>query len=55
MQDLGYYYNGYKFSPQAEEYLYNPDMVLYFLKYFKRRQAYPRQMLDYNIAPITKN
>jgi hypothetical protein len=51
MQDLRYYYNGYKFSPDSEEYLYNPDMVLYFLKHFKSRQSYPKQMLDYNIAP----
>jgi hypothetical protein len=51
MQDLRYYYNGYKFSSRAEEYLYNPDMVLYFLEYFKRRQTYPEEMLDTNIAP----
>jgi hypothetical protein len=51
MQDLRYYYNGYRFSPDSEEYLYNPDMVLYFLKYFKSRQSYPKQMLDTNIAP----
>jgi hypothetical protein len=51
MQDLRYYYNGYKFCPDAEEYLYNPDMVLYFLKHFKNRQSYPKQILDINIAP----
>jgi hypothetical protein len=51
MQDLRYYYNGYKFSPDAEENLYNPDMVLYFLDEFQATQTYPRQMLDYNIAP----
>jgi hypothetical protein len=51
MQDLRYYYNGYKFSPDAEENLYNPDMVLYFLDEFQAAQTYPRQMLDYNIAP----
>jgi hypothetical protein len=28
MQDLRYYYNGYKFSLDSEEYLYNPDMIL---------------------------
>jgi hypothetical protein len=54
MQDLRYYYNGYKFCPDAEEYLYNPDMVLYFLKHFKSRQRYPKQILDINIAPDYK-
>jgi hypothetical protein len=51
MQDLRYYYNGYKFSTFAEENLYNPDMVLYFLDEFQATQTYPRQMLDTNIAP----
>jgi hypothetical protein len=51
MQDLRYYYNGYKFSPRAQEYLYNPDMVLYFLKHLAEEQEYPEQMLDANIAP----
>jgi hypothetical protein len=51
MQDLRYYYNGYKFSSRAEEYLYNPDMVLYFLKHFSEEQSYPEEMLDTNIAP----
>jgi hypothetical protein len=51
MQDLRYYYNGYKFSSRAEEYLYNPNMVLYFLKHLATEQDYPKEMLDYNIAP----
>jgi hypothetical protein len=29
-------------------------MVLYFLKYFKSRQSYPKRMLDTNIAPDYK-
>jgi hypothetical protein len=51
MQDLRRYYNGYKFSPLAQENLYNPDMVLYFLKSFKSKQTYPRQMLDPSLMP----
>jgi hypothetical protein len=54
MQDLRYYYNGYKFSSEAQEYLYNPDMVLYFLKHLATEQSYPEEMLDYNIAPDYK-
>jgi hypothetical protein len=54
MQDLRYYYNGYKFSSRAQEYLYNPDMVLYFLKHLATEQSYPEEMLDYNIAPDYK-
>jgi chorismate mutase len=49
MQDLRYYYNGYKFSPSANKSLYNPDMVLYFLDEFQATQTYPRQMLDPNL------
>ncbi|MCS6796343.1 MAG: ATP-binding protein [Raineya sp.] len=51
MQDLRDYYNGYKFYPFSQENIYNSDMVLYFLKYFKDEQRYPRQMLDPNIMP----
>jgi len=51
MQDLRNYYNGYKFYPLSQENLYNSDMVLYFLDDFKRRQQYPRQILDPNIMP----
>ncbi|WP_448520253.1 AAA family ATPase [Rhodoflexus sp.] len=49
--DLRRYYNGYKFHPESPQNIYNPDMVLYFLKEFYLRQSYPRQMLDPNIMP----
>ncbi|MCS6905427.1 MAG: AAA family ATPase [Bacteroidia bacterium] len=51
MQDLHYYYNGYRFHPTCPNNIYNPDMVLYFLEHFKKKQTYPRQMLDPNIMP----
>jgi len=51
MQDLRDYYNGYRFYPLSEQNIYNSDMVLYFLDHFKKREEYPRQMLDPNIAP----
>jgi hypothetical protein len=51
MQDLRDYYNGYRFYPLSEQNIYNSDMVLYFLDHFKKKEEYPRQMLDPNIAP----
>ncbi|MCS6905614.1 MAG: AAA family ATPase [Bacteroidia bacterium] len=51
MQEMRYYYNGYKFIPDSAQNLYNSDMVLYFLEEYKRKHTYPRQMLDANIAP----
>ncbi|WP_448529262.1 AAA family ATPase [Raineya sp.] len=51
MQDLRNYYNGYKFYAMSQENIYNSDMILYFLDYFKREQQYPLQILDPNIMP----
>ncbi len=50
MHDLRDWYNGYRFTLQASETLYNPDMVLYFLSAYQRHRAYPEDMLDTNIA-----
>lgn len=47
--DMRYYYNGYLFSSEATQRLYNPDMVLYFLENLQREGQYPRQMLDENV------
>jgi hypothetical protein len=49
--DLQKWYNGYKFSVDATESLFNPDMILYFLDHFKNHHKYPLQMLDPNIMP----
>ena len=43
-------YNGYRFSEEAEDSLYNPTLSLYFLKYLQNHRRYPRQMLDENLA-----
>ena len=51
MQDLKWWYNGYKFNIKAEGTIYNANMVLYFLDNFKNTQEYPVQMLDPNIMP----
>ena len=50
MTDLKAWYNGYKFNPEAEERLYNSDMIMYFASHYEKQQRYPRKMLDANIA-----
>ena len=44
------YYNGYIFSPQSRERVFNPTLALYFLKIFQEDCAYPRKMGDANLA-----
>jgi hypothetical protein len=46
--DLKRYYNGYLFTPRAAERLYNPDMVLYFMKGLTPPAQYPMELLDAN-------
>ena len=51
MQTLANWYNGYRFSSRADEKIFNPDMVLYFLKHFNTGECrWPEKMLDDNIA-----
>lgn len=44
------WYNGYRFSPESEERVYNPTMALYFLNHLQRDQKSPRELLDDNLA-----
>ncbi|MEE4357191.1 MAG: AAA family ATPase [Desulfococcaceae bacterium] len=44
------WYNGYIFSPRSEKRIYNPTLVLYFIKALKEECLYPRRMLDANLA-----
>ncbi len=44
------FYNGYRFSLDAEQHVYNPTLALYFLKAFRRDCRYPKQVLDSNLA-----
>jgi hypothetical protein len=44
------FYNGYRFSEEATESLYNPTLSLYFLECLGKHGRYPRQMLDENLA-----
>jgi hypothetical protein len=48
-EDLRRYYNGYLFSDDAAERLFNPDMVLYFLKGLRPPATYPKELLDVNV------
>jgi hypothetical protein len=49
MSNMAEWYDGYRFSSTATQYLFNPDMVLYFLREYSIAQTYPEEMLDTNI------
>ncbi|MDS4068219.1 MAG: AAA family ATPase [Candidatus Competibacter sp.] len=44
------FYNGYRFTLEREERIYNPTLALYFLKHLARQGAYPARLLDDNLA-----
>ena len=44
------FYNGYRFSEEATESLYNPTLSLYFLKALARTGRPPSRLLDENLA-----
>ncbi|WP_089729330.1 AAA family ATPase [Candidatus Thiosymbion oneisti] len=44
------FYNGYRFGYTAGHLLYNPTLALYFLDEYRRDCAYPRKILDDNLA-----
>ena len=44
------FYNGSSFSYHFDDLLYNPTLVLYFLKTLQQECCYPRRMLDSNLA-----
>jgi Predicted AAA-ATPase/PD-(D/E)XK nuclease superfamily len=49
LSDLTDWYDGYRFSSFNKGLLFNPDMVLYFLKEYGIMSQYPEEMLDANI------
>lgn len=49
MSDLTEWYDGYQFSSTNSGPLFNPDMLLYFLKEYGILTKYPEEMLDSNI------
>jgi len=42
------WYNGYKFSKDAPNRIYNPDMILYFAHHYVDTGNYPESLLDHN-------
>src|SRR6056297_1235097 len=48
LEDMKNYYNGYLFNEDAKERLYNPDMVLHFMRYFQSGE-YPKELIDMNV------
>ena len=49
LSDLTEWYDGYRFSNRLSQALFNPDMVLYFLKEYSIMAQYPDVMLDSNV------
>jgi hypothetical protein len=47
--DLGDYYNGYKFHEDGENTLYNPAMIMAFLKQILKNKKIPRNLVDENL------
>jgi len=50
LETMRTFYNGYRFSEEAQESLYNPTLSLYFFDALYQRGHYPRRMLDENLA-----
>ena len=48
METLTDYYNGYCFSKDGNERVFNSDMVLYYLHYYKRKHKPPDTLIDRN-------
>jgi hypothetical protein len=44
------FYNGYRFTSQRDERVYNPTLALYFLKRLAEDGVFPEQLLDDNLA-----
>ncbi len=44
------FYNGYRFSQRSDGLVYNPTLILYFMKTFQEYCEYPDEMLDENLA-----
>ena len=44
------YYNGYLFTEQGKEKVFNSDMILYYLTEYKKNSEEPADLVDINIA-----
>lgn len=50
LNDLRYWYDGYRFHHKPLSHLYNPEMVLYFASYYLTNREYPVKMLTASVA-----
>lgn len=49
LDDLRRFYDGYRFSDDQPDAVYNTDMVLYFLMHLRPPDRYPKEILDDNL------
>ncbi len=49
LADVRTWYNGYLFHPEAQERLYNPDMVWYFASNYRTLRRYPDTLVSTNV------
>jgi hypothetical protein len=49
LSTLKQFYNGYRFSEDSQEQVYNPTMVLYFLQHLQPKCQAPKKLLDSNL------
>ncbi len=50
LEDLKTWYNGYVFSEDCTESIYNSEMVLYFADAYLKQNKYPKQLLTASVA-----
>lgn len=49
MSTMRQFYNGYRFSEESQELVYNPTMALYFFRHLQPKCQAPAEMLDSNL------
>ena len=50
LADMRTHYNGYRFSVEQQDLIYNPTLALYYLAHYRDNCAPPTDMLDSNLA-----
>ncbi|MCP4399194.1 MAG: AAA family ATPase [bacterium] len=50
LPELQTYYDGYRFSEEAQIRLFNPDMILYYLTNYSKYHKPPKDLIDTNIT-----
>jgi hypothetical protein len=50
LPELKKYYNGYLFTEDGQERIFNSDMILYYLKEYKKNNCPPRDLIDTNVT-----